>query len=237
LKYVVLSQRREAFGVTLKVRVALKRVALFLGAAALSTVGMFAQTKGSAAADSSPGAIKQEAPKANPTATDLAGGTGLAIDTKSYIIGPEDILFISVWREDSLTHQYGVRPDGKITVPLVKDIQAGGLTPERLGEQLTQALSEYFNKPEVTVTVVQVNSKKFFIAGEVNHPGQYPLVTSIKVFDALNAAGGFKDFANKKTIVIIRGKDRLKFNYEEVLKGKKLEQNIPVENEDTIVVK
>jgi polysaccharide export outer membrane protein len=212
------------------------RLALSVAALSLMVLGVFGQGKGPAA-DPSPGALKQEAPKANPNATDLAGGTGLAIDTKSYIIGPEDILFISVWREDSLTRQYGVRPDGKITLPLIKDVQAAGLTPERLGEQLTQALSEYFNKPDITVTVVQVNSKKFFIAGEVNRPGQYPLVTTIKVFDALNGAGGFKDFANKKTIVIIRGKDRIKFNYEEVLKGKKLEQNIPVENEDTIVVK
>jgi polysaccharide export outer membrane protein len=213
------------------------RLALSVGGLALMTLGVFGQQGKGPAADPSPGPVIQEAPKANPTATDLVGGTGLAIDTKSYIIGPEDILFISVWREDTLTHQYGVRPDGKITVPLIKDVQAGGLTPERLGEQLTQALSEYFNKPDVTVTVVQVNSKKFFISGEVNRPGQYPLVTAVKVFDALNAAGGFKDFANKKKIVIVRGDKRIPFNWEEVAKGKKLEQNIPVENEDTILVK
>ncbi len=180
--------------------------------------------------------VKQLAPKVDPTASSN-GATGLAVDTKSYIIGPEDILLISVWREDSLSHQYGVRPDGKITVPLIHDVQAAGLTPERLGEQLTQALSEYFNKPEITVSVVQVNSKKFYISGEIGRPGQYPLVTPIKVFDALNAAGGFRDFANKKKIVIIRGDQRIYFNYEEVLKGKNLKQNIPLENEDTIIVK
>lgn len=212
------------------------RLALSVGVLSLIALGAFGQGK-DPAADATPGPVIQAAPKANPTATDVGAGTGLAVDTKSYIIGPEDILFISVWREDTLTHQYGVRPDGKITVPLIKDIQAAGLTPERLGVQLTQALSEYFNKPDITVTVVQVNSKKFFISGEVNRPGQYPLVTPIKVFDALNAAGGFKDFANKKAVVIVRGKDRIKFNYEDVLKGKKLEQNIPVENDDTIVVK
>jgi polysaccharide export outer membrane protein len=216
--------------------VALKRLALSLGAASLMSLGMFGQIK-SPEAETSPGPVKQEAPKANPTSTEVSSGTGLAVDTKTYVIGPEDILFISVWREDSLSKQYGVRPDGKITVPLIRDVQAAGLTPERLGEQLTQALGEYFTKPEITVTVIQINSKKFFISGEVNRPGQYPLVTAIKVFDALNAAGGFKDFANKKAIVIIRGTQRIKFNYEEVLKGKKLEQNIPVENEDTIVVK
>lgn len=212
----------------------MKALALFLVAVCLMPLGLLGQAK-NPDQPKDPGPVKQEAPKANPNSNEP--GTALAVDTKTYVIGPEDILFISVWREDSLTRQYAVRPDGKITLPLIKDIQAAGLTPERLGEQLTQALSEYFTKPEITVTVVQVNSKKYFITGEVNRPGQYPLVTPIKVFDALNQAGGFRDFANKKSIVIIRGPQRIKFNYEEVLKGKKLEQNINVENDDTIVVK
>lgn len=200
------------------------------------TLGAFGQIR-NPEAPKGPEPVKQEAPKANTSATDATAGTGLSIDTKTYVIGPEDILFISVWREDTLTHQYGVRPDGKITVPLIKDVQAAGLTPERLGDQLTQALGEYFTKPEITVTVVQVNSKKYFISGEVNRTGQYPLVTPITVFDALNGAGGFRDFANKKAIIIVRGKERIKFNWEEVAKGKKLDQNIFVENGDTILVK
>jgi polysaccharide export outer membrane protein len=198
-------------------------------------LGLFGQLR-SADAAKNPDPVKQESPKANPTSTDPLSGTGLSVDTKTYVIGPEDILFISVWREDTLTRQYGVRPDGKITVPLIKDVQAAGLTPERLGDQLTQALGEYFTKPEITVTVIQVNSKKFFITGEVNRGGQYPLATPITVFDALNGAGGFRDFANKKNITIVRGTQRIKFNYEEVRKGKKLEQNIYVENGDTIIV-
>jgi polysaccharide export outer membrane protein len=219
-----------------KSRVNLKALVLSAMVALLTPLGAFGQLRSPEAAKG-PDTVKQEAPKANPASTDALAGTGLAVDTKTYVIGPEDILFISVWREDSLTRQYGVRPDGKITVPLIRDVQAAGLTPERLGDQLTQALGEYFTKPEITVTVVQVNSKKFFITGEVNRSGQYPLVTPITVFDALNGAGGFRDFANKKTIIIIRGKQRIKFNYEEVLKGKKLEQNIFVENGDTVVVK
>lgn len=224
------------FGVALKPEMILKSLVLSAVAASLLPLGLFGQVRSPEAAKG-PDPVKQEAPKANPTSTDALAGTGLSVDTKTYVIGPEDILFISVWREDTLTHQYGVRPDGKITVPLIRDVQAAGLTPERLGDQLTQALGEYFTKPEITVTVVQVNSKKFFITGEVNRSGQYPLVTPITVFDALNGAGGFRDFANKKGIVIIRGTQRIKFNYEEVLKGKKLEQNIFVENGDTIVVK
>src|ERR1700722_18288808 len=209
--YPRFNRRRERFGVKARVKNRVSRLALCVGVLSLAAIATFGQEK-SPAADPAPGPLKQEAPKATPTATDPSGGTGLAIDTKSYIIGPEDILFISVWREETLTHQYGVRPDGKITVPLIKDVQAAGLTPERLGEQLTQGLSEYFNKPDVTVTVIQVNSKKFFISGEVNRPGQYPLVTPINVFDALNGAGGFKEFANKKKVVIIRGNQRIPFN-------------------------
>jgi polysaccharide export outer membrane protein len=182
-----------------------------------------------------PGAVKVPAPKAGEVAGDTA--TGLAVDTKSYVIGPEDILGINVWREDTLSHQYGVRPDGMITLPLVRDIKAAGLTPDELTQELTKALSQFLTKPEITVTVLQINSKKYFVNGEVNRPGQYPLVTPIKLFDAINLAGGFRDFANRKNIVIMRGDKRLKFNYEEVLKGKKLEQNLPVENGDNIIVK
>ena len=121
----------------------------------------------------------------------------------------------------------------------IKGCPSRGLDASAFGRTaLTQALSEYFNKPEITVSVLQINSKKFFISGEVNRAGQYPLVTPIKVFDALNAAGGFKVLSpTRKNIVIIRGSQRLKFNYEEVLKGKKLDQNITLENEDTVVVK
>jgi polysaccharide biosynthesis/export protein len=181
-----------------------------------------------------------EAPKtipSGPGAPSAAQVTGLAVDPKSYVLGTEDVIFINVWREPDFTRPVGIRPDGKITMPLIGDVQAAGLTPERLAAQLTQALSEYINKPEVTVTVAQVNSKKYTVTGEVNRPGVFPLVVPTKVFDALGNAGGFKDFANKKDIVIIRGDKRLKFNWNDVVKGKKLDQNIFVENGDTILVK
>jgi len=180
---------------------------------------------------------------ANPDAKDVVGGSGLAVDTKTYVIGPEDILFIRVWREAEFTSQYGVRPDGKITVPLIKDVQASGLTPDKLGENLTQQLGEYLNKPEITVSVIQVNSKKFFITGEVNRPGQFPLVTPITIFDAISGAGGFHDFANRKDILVIRGDQRLHFNYDQYVnqkgKGKKGKgnDNFWIENGDHIVIK
>src|SRR5579872_3576451 len=162
--------------------------------------------------------------------------SSVAVDPKTYVIGAQDVLSIKVWREQDFTGLYTVRPDGKITIPLLGDVQASGLTPERLGEQLKQGLSNFINAPDVSVSLQTVNSKKFYITGEVNRPGEYVLAIPTKVFDALSNSGGFRDFANKKKIIIIRGTDRLKFNYQDILKGKNLEQNIFLENGDTVVV-
>jgi polysaccharide export outer membrane protein len=181
-----------------------------------------------------PAPVKTEAPKVIPGQAPEIATAG--VDPRVYVVGPEDVLFIRVWREMDFTASYIVRPDGKITMPLVGDVQAAGLTPERLGEQLKQALSDFINSPDVTVTVTQVNSKKFFITGQVFRPGEFPLVVPTRVFDALSNAGGFRDFANKKKIVIIRGAERIRFNYLDMLKGKNSDQNIFLENGDTIVV-
>jgi polysaccharide export outer membrane protein len=162
--------------------------------------------------------------------------SSVAVDPKTYVIGAQDVLSVKVWREQDFTGLYTVRPDGKITIPLIGDVQASGLTPERLGEQLKQRLSNYINSPDVSVSLQSVNSKKFYVTGEVNRPGEYTLAVPTKVFDALSNSGGFRDFANKKKIIIIRGADRLKFNYQDILKGKNLEQNIFLENGDTVVV-
>jgi polysaccharide export outer membrane protein len=175
-----------------------------------------------------------EAPKTLPSSMP-ADATGAPVDPKSYVIGPEDVLHIQVFREAELTRAVGVRPDGKITMPLIGDMQAAGLTPERFSAQLKQALSTFINNPDVTVSVGQVNSKHYTLAGEVGRPGPFPLVLPTKVFDALSSAG-FRDFANKKKIVIIRGTQRIKFNYNDVLHGKHLEQNIFLEPGDTIYV-
>jgi polysaccharide export outer membrane protein len=194
----------------------------------------FVEAQSSTAPKPAPDSI--EAPK--PAAANAgAQPTGAPVDPKSYIIGPEDVLLIRVWREPDFTGPVPVRPDGIITMPLVGDVQAGGLTPDRLAAQLTEALSAILVKPDVSVLIQQVNSKKFYVTGEVGRPGPYPLVVATRVFDALNSAGGFRDFANQKDIVIVRGDKRLKFNYKEVVKGKRLEQNIFLENGDTILVK
>jgi polysaccharide export outer membrane protein len=177
---------------------------------------------------------KTEAPNVTPGAPPETSSPG--VDPHVYVIGGEDVLYVRVWREMDFTGSYIVRPDGKITIPLVGDVQATGLTPERLGEQLKQALSEYITDPDVNVMVTQVNSKKFYISGQVGRPGEFPLVMPTRIFDALSNAGGFRDFANKKKIVIVRGAERIHFNYSDMLKGKNPEQNIFLENGDTIIV-
>jgi polysaccharide export outer membrane protein len=161
------------------------------------------------------------------------------VDPRSYLIGPDDVLKIEVFRDADLSRLVNVRPDGKITMALVGDLQAEGLTPERLTVQLKEALSQYMNSPEVTISVMAVNSKSFVVTGKVNRTGKFPLITPIRVFDALGLTGGFQDFANTKKITIVRGGQRLTFNYNDYVKGKKeaLDQNIWVQNGDTILVK
>jgi polysaccharide export outer membrane protein len=161
------------------------------------------------------------------------------VNPQTYLIGPEDILRIEVFRDPDMSRMVNVRPDGKITLPLIGDLQAEGLTPERLGVQLKEALSQFNNNPEVTITVLAVNSKSFMVTGKVNRTGKFPLVMPIRIFDALGLTGGFQDFANTKKITIVRGADRLYFNYNDYVKGKKeaLNQNIWIQSGDTILVK
>ena len=158
------------------------------------------------------------------------------IDPKAYVIGPEDVISVNVWREPANSGQFTVRPDGRIAIPLVGEIQAAGLTPERLSAAIAEGLQKVMTHPEVTVGVERVNSKKYFIQGEINRPGAYSLAVPTSVLEALVNAGGFRDFANKKKISILRGTERLKFNYQEVSKGKKMEQNIPLQPGDQIIV-
>lgn len=179
-----------------------------------------------------------EAPKVSPD-TPVANATvgSPGVDPNTFVIGPGDALYIEVFRQPNFSRAVGVRPDGKITMPINLELQAAGLTPNKLSEQIKEALSDQIVNPLVTVTVTQVNSKKYTISGEIGRPGMYPLTEPIHVFDALNNAGGFRDFANKKRIVIVRGSQRLYFNYQDFLKsGKNPEKNVLVENGDTIVV-
>lgn len=159
----------------------------------------------------------------------------------SYVIGNADVLAITVWKEPDVSRSIPVRPDGKISLPLVGEIQATGRTPLQLEEDIAAKLQTYINKPDVTVIVQEINSEKFNILGRVLKPGSYPLSGSATVLDAIAAAGGFQDFAKQKSIYILRsspagGQSRMTFNYKDVIKGKHPEQNIKLEPRDTIVV-
>lgn len=162
--------------------------------------------------------------------------TAAPVDPKTYQIGPEDILQIRVWREPELSSGVQVRPDGKITMPLIGELQAAGSTPEQLRDEIVNKLNEYINKPEVMVSVQSVQSRRYYITGEVNRAGAFALVVPTRVLEALTNAGGFREFANTKKITILRNGKILKFNYNDVIKGKNMDQNIHLENGDYIVV-
>ncbi len=159
-----------------------------------------------------------------------------SVDPHAYRLGPDDVIGIQVWREADLSRELSIRPDGRITLPLAGELKAADLTPAQLGEEITKALTQFINNPQVTVTVLAVRSKRYYISGEVGRPGAYPLASPITVFEALTMAGGFRDFANKKRIIIVRGAKRFKFNWNEVVKGKNLSQNIQLESGDQILV-
>jgi polysaccharide export outer membrane protein len=158
----------------------------------------------------------------------------------SYVIGPRDVLEIQVWKEPDFSRQALVRPDGKITLPLMGDIQASGMNGMDLKDLLTEKLKSFVDNPEVTVIVLESHSKNFYILGRVNRPGTYPLGQDMTVLQALSVAGGLGEWADKDSIRIIRrsgGREEiLRFDYDKVTSGKKLEQNILLEPNDTIIV-
>ncbi|HSZ63734.1 MAG TPA: polysaccharide biosynthesis/export family protein [Terriglobales bacterium] len=159
----------------------------------------------------------------------------------SFIIGNDDVLAINVWKEPDVSRSIPVRSDGKISLPLAGEIQAAGRTPLGLEREIASKLQAYISEPEVTVMVQQINSQKFNILGMVTKPGSFPLTNSATVLDAIALAGGFRDFAKKKSIYVLRqnadgSQSRIAFNYKEVVKGQNPAQNIKLQPRDTIVV-
>lgn len=156
-----------------------------------------------------------------------------------YVIGADDILRISVWKEPDLSETLPVRPDGKISMPLLNDIPAAGLTPLQLKDAITEKLKKYIADPRVTVVVTAMNSRRIFVTGEVTHTGPMALLPGMTMLQAL-AEAGFTQFANLKGIYLLRtenGKqEKLPFNYKEVVKGNHPEQNIALKPGDTVVV-
>jgi polysaccharide export outer membrane protein len=158
----------------------------------------------------------------------------------NYIIGPQDVLDISVWKENELTRTVPVRPDGKISMPLLNDVRAAGLTPNQLAAQITTSLKKFVTDPQVTIIVTQINSQRVYILGEVLRTGAYPLLPDMTILQALSSAGGFTQFANRKKIYMFRmenGKQvRFPFDYKAVIDGKQTSENVALKAGDTIVV-
>ncbi len=171
---------------------------------------------------------------ANDTASSASRGS-----SNEYVIGADDTLHISVWKEPDLTETLPVRPDGKISMPLLNDVQAAGLTPTQLSASITEKLKKYITDPRVTVVVTAMNSRRIFVTGEVNHSGPMALLPHMTMLQALSEAG-FTQFANLKGIYLLRtenGKQsKIPFNYKEVVKGKHPEENIMLRPGDTLVV-
>ena len=166
---------------------------------------------------------------------------GIQTDDANYVIGNDDILAINVWKEADISRTVPVRSDGKISLPLAGEVQAGGKTPRALKAEITEKLKSYISEPEVTVIVQEMRSKKFNILGQVARPGSYPITNSMTVLDGLALAGGFRDFAKKKSIYVLRrapdgSQKRLPFNYKDVIAGKNGDQNVRLEPGDTVVV-
>jgi polysaccharide export outer membrane protein len=175
----------------------------------------------------------------NPAAAPDVSAAQAAADP-SYIIGADDMLDISVWKEPDVSRSVPVRPDGKISLPLISDVQAAGETPSELAADITARLKKFLNDPQVTVIVTAINSRRVYIVGEVARPGAFPLLPDMTVLQALADAGGFTTYANTKKIHILRivdGKQtQFPFEYHEVLEGNKTSENIKLLPGDEIVV-
>lgn len=161
-------------------------------------------------------------------------------DAEKYVIGPSDVLEISVWKDESLSRKLVIPPDGIISFPLIGDVDTHGLTVPNLREVVTRKIKEYVPDAFVNVMLLEINSLKTYIIGKVNKPGVYPIFLDTNVMQALSMAGGLNPFASEKRIQILRKMDdaaqKINFNYKEVLNGENLEQNIVLKRGDVIVV-
>lgn len=173
------------------------------------------------------------------TPTSTTASTGMPTPT-DYVIGPDDVLGIVFWRDTEMTGDVTVRPDGNITLPLLRDIKAAGLRPDELREAITKAASKLIADPNVSVVVRQINSRNVFITGQVARPGAYPVSGQMDVVQLITVAGGLNEYADSGDISILRTENgkttRLRFNYGEVMRGKKLEQNVVLRPGDRVMV-
>jgi polysaccharide export outer membrane protein len=212
------------------------RIMAVLPLVALLSIGAFAQS------NSAPQPAAPAAKTADKQAGEKSGeGLRAAHSNDAYVIGANDVLAINVWKEPDISRSVPVRSDGKISLPLVGELQASGETPRQLEQEIAKRLQSYISEPEVTVIVTDSKSQKVNIMGMVTRPGAYLLTSSTTVLDAIAMAGGFKDFAKQKSIYVLRQapegtQQRIPFNYKDVIKGKNAEQNIRLQAGDTVVV-
>lgn len=221
----------------------------------LAAVARYSTTEISSVAPSSRAAAPEprntvvtptNSPAVDPNATNGANEAAPKIpesasSDREYVIGPKDLLSINVWRDSELSLSVPVRPDGKISLPLIGDVVASGLTPDALQHRITQGLDAYLRNPQVTVIVEQANSHKFYVIGQVAHPGAYPLATSVTVLDALATAGGLGQFAHSKQIYLLRSmpngaRQRIRFDYKAAVNGERAYSEIELQPGDSLVV-
>lgn len=185
-------------------------------------------------------ADKPAAPQTPPVAPPDAAVKGGVVPPAGYVIGPDDVLGIVFWREKDLSQDVMVRPDGKISVPLLNDIDAAGLTPEELRQRVMAQAQRLVEDANVTVIVKQINSRRVYITGQVGKPGPYPLSGPTTVLQLIATAGGLLEYADAEEIVVMRNENGIptnyKFNYKEVIRQKNLKQNIELKPGDTVVV-
>ena len=212
----------------------MNRSAVLLWVWAVTTGPVFAQ-------DSAPGKTPsaEAAPKSAPAAAATPREARIVAEARDYRIGPEDVLDISVWKNPELSRTVPVRPDGKVSLPLVNDIHAAGLTPSGLRDELTRRLAEYVPSPEVAVIVREVHSAKVSVVGAVRTPGRYEVRSPATVLELIALAQGFTDFASRDRIVVLRmnGEEqtRIPFNYRKIADGSE-QENFFVQPGDIIVV-
>jgi polysaccharide biosynthesis/export protein len=209
------------------------RMFAMLAIAVLVPAGTFAQAPAPPAVPTAPLSTQPVVPAAPAAAP-------AAVVPPDYVIGPDDVLGIVFWEQANHGGDVIVRPDGKITLPLINDIQAAGLTPDQLRQAIVTASAKFLRDPNVTVIVKQTNSRRVYVTGRVNKPGTYVITTPVTVLQMLALAGGVADFAKKDRIVVMRTEGQetksLKFNYKDVTQGKQLEQNILLKPGDTVIV-
>ena len=189
-------------------------------------------------------ASAQQAPAARVTPVDSANASptipaGVPLPA-GYVVGPEDVLSVVFWRDKEMSADVVVRPDGKISLPLLNDVQAAGLTPDQLRAQLADAAGKFVAEPNATVVVKEIHSRKVFITGNVAKAGTYPLSGEMNVLQLIALAGGLAEYADAKNIVVMRkegdGTHAFKFNYKDVIKQKNVQQNIQLMPGDVVVV-